>query len=67
MNLFAEQKQTHRLCKIFLWLPKGIGQGVCGVDLEFGMEFLKLDCDDGCTTVDIIQLIELLKNKYKKE
>ena len=26
MNLFAEKKQTHRLCKQ-TWLPKGTGRG----------------------------------------
>ena len=33
MNLFAEQKQTHRLKN--LWLPKGTGWGVGGIDCGF--------------------------------
>ena len=32
MNLFVEQKQTHRLLKTNLWLPKGTGEreGIIG-------------------------------------
>ena len=31
MNLFAKEKQTYRLLKN-LWLPKGTGEGVGGMD-----------------------------------
>ena len=48
-----------------LWFPKETGYGGRG-----GLEFwdgnvLKLGCDDGCTTINIIKLTEF-KKKLKK-
>ena len=57
MNLFVEQEQTHRL-----WLPKETGcVGGSGLGVWDG-NVLKLACDDGCTTTNIIKFIEFLKN-----
>ena len=38
MNLFAEQKQTHRLLKTYGYQRGQMGVGEGGVDWGFGME-----------------------------
>ena len=61
MNFFAEQKLTHRLKN--LWLPKGTGcWGRDGLGVWDG-NIVKLGCNDGCTTINIIKFIELTKRK----
>ena len=52
MNLFAEQKLTD-FWKT--WLPKEIGcEGRDGLGVLDG-NVLKLGCDDGCTSINIIK------------
>ena len=41
MNLFAEEKKTHRLLKN-LWLPKGRGGEVREMDWGFGTDLYTL-------------------------
>ena len=54
---FAEQKLTEILKN--LWLPKETGWvgGRDGLGVWDGN--VKLGCDDGCTTINIIKFIEL--------
>ena len=49
-----------------LWLPKGTGGhgGMEGETGGLGWNVLKLDCDDGCTTVNVIKFIELFCKKH---
>ena len=62
MNLCAQQKWTHSL-----WKPYGLQRGQMGgggVDWagDLGWNVLKLGCDDGYTTMNIIvKFIKLLK------
>ena len=60
MNIFTEQKQTHRLRKTFGFQRGRVaGKGWTGV---WGWKWgLKLGCDDGCTTVTLINFLELKK------
>ena len=64
MNFFAEQKLTHRLKN--LWLPKETGCGGGGGRDGLGVwdgNVVKLGCDAGCTTVNIIKFIELKRKQ----
>lgn len=63
MNLFAEQKQTHRIWKTYGYQRGQVeGEGWTG----FGDgNVLKLGRDDGCTTINIIKYIRLIL-KYLK-
>ena len=56
MNLFAEQKQTHRLQKTYGHQRAHVA-GKDGLGVWDG-NVLKLGCDDGCTTINIIKFIE---------
>ena len=65
MNLFAEQKQTHRLGKTHR-SQKGQVVGREGGLRVWHGKVLKLGCGDGCTTMSIIQFILLeKKEKYR--
>ena len=57
MNLFAEQKQTHRLWKTHGYQMEHVvvGEGLSVWDENV----VKLGCDDGCTIINIIKFIEL--------
>ena len=54
MNLCAEQKQTHRLCKIYGYQRGQVGAGR-GRLWAWDENILKLGCDDGCTTINIFK------------
>ena len=61
MNLFAEQKLTHRLKN--LWLTKEICcTGKDGLGVWDG-NIVKLGCYDGCTVINIIKFIEFFLEK----
>ena len=55
MNLFAEQKQTHRLLKTYGYQTRQVGGGGSAVGVWDG-NIVKLGCDDNCTT--IVKFIE---------
>ena len=57
MNLFAEQKETHRLWKTYGYQRGQVG-GRDGLGVWDG-NVLKLGYDDDCTTTNIIKFIEL--------
>ena len=61
MNSIAEQKQTHRFKKLMVTKRDRWGVGRCGLEVRDG-NVLKLGCDHGCTTINII-----FKKKKKKE
>ena len=60
MDLFAKPKQTHRLGKTYGYQKGHVGEGRGGLGVWDG-NVLKLGCDDGCTTINIIKFIELKK------
>ena len=64
INLFAEQQVTHGLWKTYM-LPKETcqGAGKDGLRVCDG-KVLKLGCDDGCTTINIINQMNLKKESY---
>ena len=49
MNFFSEQKQTHRLWKTYGYQRGQVGEG------GWSENALKLGCDDGCTTINMIK------------
>ena len=56
MNFFEEQKLTHRLWKTCGYQKRLVeGEGKLGV---WDGNVVKLGCDDGCTTINIIKFIE---------
>ena len=55
MNLFAEQKLTHRLQKTYGYQKRQLGVGRLGV---WDGNAAKLGCDDGSTTINIIKFTE---------
>ena len=56
MNLFAEWMLTTDFEK--LMVSKEDRLGVVGMGWGFGMEMLKLGCDDHCTNIHVIKFIE---------
>ena len=58
-HLFVEQKQTHRLWELIV--TKGDRFGVGDRLGVWDRSVLKLGCDDGCKTTNIIKFIEFLK------
>ena len=65
MDLFAKQKQTHRLKKSYGY-QRGQLRGRDGLGVWDG-NVLKLGCDDGCTTTNIIKFTELKNKKINLE
>ena len=61
MNFLAEQKLTLKN----LWLPKETGWWGDGLGVWDGN--VKLRCDDGCTTINIIKLMEKKKKEKQKK
>ena len=62
-NLFAEQKQTHRLWKTYGY-QRGQAEGREGWTGVWDGNVLKLGCDDGCATINIIKFIEFKKINF---
>ena len=63
MNLFVEQKQTHRLCKVYGYQRGQVG-GREGWTEGFGDgNVLKLACDSGCTPINIINSLNYFLKK----
>ena len=65
VNLYWTETDSQTLKS--LWLPKGTGGG--GREGELGVwdvNVLKLGCDDGCETINIIKFIEKGEKTYKK-
>ena len=58
MNLFAEQKQTHRLCKTY-GFQRGQAAGSEGGVGIWGGNVPRLGRDDDCTTKNLIKFTEL--------
>ena len=56
MNLSAEQKQTHRRQKTYSYQKRQGWEGRDGLGV-WDENVLKLGCDDGCTTINIIKFI----------
>ena len=50
-----------------LWLPKEIGAGGKGWTQSLGWKFLKLDCDNGCTTIKYNKIHYKKRKKELKE
>ena len=67
MNLFVEGKQTHRLQNTYDYQRAQVGGRVEEV-VDWGVwdgNVLKLGCDDGCTTINIIKFTELFKKRER--
>ena len=59
MNLFAEQKRLTDFVKLNSYQRRKVA--------ERDENVLKLGCDDGCTTINIIEFIEFFKKKGKSK
>ena len=67
MNFFAEQILTHRLWKTYGFQMRQVG-GVGGALGVWDGNATKLDCDDHCTTINVIKFTNFSKDTlWKKE
>ena len=64
MNFFAEQILTHRLRKTYGFQRRQFGGWGDTLGLWDGNP-IKLDCDDHCTTINVINSLNNKKNKNK--
>ena len=63
MNYFAEHILTHWLWKTYGFQKRQIGGVGDGLGVQDG-NAMKLDCDDQCTTINVIKFTELKKYMY---
>ena len=66
MNVFAEQILTHRLLKTYGFQRRQFGGWGDALGLWAGKP-IKLDCDDHCTTINVINSLSNKKRKRKKK
>ena len=65
MNFFAEQILTQQTLKN-LWFPKETVREVGGALGLWDGKPMKLDCDDHCTTINVINSLSNLKKEEKR-
>ena len=61
MNLLTEKETDSQILKMNLQFTKGACGRACGWAGVWDENAIKLSCDDGCTTINIIKFTELKK------